>query len=108
MNQEMREQIKAGKKVATAAKWREMIQSCRGSGKMVAVWCEENGVAESTYYRNLRLVREEFLSGEQQIVPIKTKAPQGIRITAGIINIAMPENAAPEQLKAIIEALKIC
>ncbi len=108
MNQEMTEQISEGKKMANGAKWREMIQSCQGSGKTVAVWCEENGVPQSTYYRNLRLVREEFLNGEQQIVPIKTKPPQGIRITAGMINIALPENAAPDQLKAIIEALKKC
>ena len=89
-------------------KWQERILSCQESGKTVTAWCEENGIAASTYYRKLRKMREEMLSSEQQIVPLKPRTAHGIRITAGEINIAMPEDADPEQLKAIIEALKTC
>ena len=54
------------------------------------------------------MMREDILSGEQQIVPIKPRVPYGIRITAGEISIAMPKNADPEQLAAIVGALKSC
>ena len=81
---------------------------CQESGKPVTAWCEENGISPSTYYRKLRMMREDILSGEQQIVPIKPRVPHGIKITAGEISIAMPENADPEQLAAIVGALKSC
>ena len=91
-----------------AAEWREKILSCQESGKPVTAWCEENGISPSTYYRKLRMMREDVLCGEQQIVPIKPRVPHGIRITAGEISIAMPENADPDQLAAIVGALKSC
>ena len=108
MNQEMTERIVETKELVNAAEWRERILSCQESGKTVTSWCEENGISLSTYYRKLRMMREEILSGEQQIVPIKPKVSHGIRITAGEISIAMPENADPDQLAAIIGALKTC
>ena len=104
----MTEQITETKELVTAAAWRERILSCQESGKTVTAWCEENGISPSTYYRKLRMVREEILSGEQQIVPIKPRVTHGIRITAGEISIAMPEHADPEQLAAIVGALKSC
>ena len=108
MNQEMTEQIAEVKGLVNAAEWREKILSCQESGKTVTAWCEENGISLSTYYRRLRMMREDILSGEQQIVPIKPRVSHGIRITAGEISIAMPENAEPDQLAAIVGALKSC
>ncbi len=108
MNQEMTERIAETKELVNAAEWRERILSCQESGKTVTAWCEENGIPQYTYYRKLRMMREDMLSGEQQIVPIKPRVSHGIRITAGEISIAMPENADPEQLAAIIGALKSC
>ena len=49
-----------------------------------------------------------MLSGEQQVVPIAGRSPQGIRITAGEISVTLPGDTAPKQLKAIIGALKSC
>lgn len=46
-----------------------------GKRKTVTEWCKENGIAPSTYYRKLRMMREDILSSEQQIVPIKLKGP---------------------------------
>ena len=108
MNQEMTERIAETKELVNAAEWREKILSCQESGKPVTAWCEENGIPQYTYYRKLRMMREEMLSGEQQIVPIKPRVSHGIRIIAGEISIAMPENADPEQLAAIVGALKSC
>ena len=86
MNQEMTERIAETKELVTAAEWREKILACQESGKPVTAWCEENGISPSTYYRKLRMMREDILSGEQQIVPIKPRVPHGIRITAGEIS----------------------
>ena len=108
MNQEMTERIAETKELVNAAEWREKILSCQESGKPVTAWCEENGISPSTYYRKLRMMREDILSGEQQIVPIKPRVSHGIRITAGEISISLPEGASPEQLAAVIGALKSC
>ena len=71
MNQEMTERIAETKELVITAEWREKILACQESGKPVTAWCEENGISPSTYYRKLRMMREDILSGEQQIVPIK-------------------------------------
>ena len=31
--------------------WQERIIECRSSGKPVKVWCQEQGVSATTYYR---------------------------------------------------------
>jgi len=36
--------------------WREMVRSCRNSGKTVGVWCRENNINVKTYYYRLRRV----------------------------------------------------
>ena len=41
--------------------WQQRIQECQQSGKGVQVWCKENGIAASTYYRYLRKIRETLL-----------------------------------------------
>ena len=41
--------------------WQQRIQECQQSGKDVQVWCKENGIAASTYYRYLRKIRETLL-----------------------------------------------
>ena len=30
--------------------WTERVAACRSSGKSVRQWCQENGIAEKTYY----------------------------------------------------------
>ena len=66
MNQEMTERIAETKEMVSDAEWQERILCCQESGKTVAAWCKENGIAVS----KLRMLREEMLSREQQIVPI--------------------------------------
>ena len=108
MEQGMTEQIKETKSVVRSREWQGRILECQQSGKTVREWCEEHGISQTVYYRWLRRLREEMLSGEQQVVPIAGRSPQGIRITAGKISVTLPGDTAPEQLKAIIGALKSC
>lgn len=50
--------------------WKSIISECRASGMTVSAWCKANGIVEQTYYRNLKLLREELL--ENLPAPIAT------------------------------------
>ena len=42
--------------------WKSIISECRASGMTVKAWCKANGIVEQTYYRNLKMLREEMLA----------------------------------------------
>ena len=98
-------QIKAGLSVRN---WEAQIRACQESGKTVKEWCRDNGIPVGTYYARLRRVREAAITEEQRVYPLKAEDPTGIRIIAGEIDISLPEGASPEQLAAVIGALKSC
>ena len=98
-------QIKAG---ISVQKWEEQIRACQESGKKVKEWCKENGIPVGTYYSRLRRIRETALTEEQQAFTQTAKRSEGIHITSGEISVSLPEGASPEQLAAIVRALKSC
>ena len=98
-------QIKAGLSVRN---WEAQIRACQESGKTVKEWCRDNGIPVGTYYARLRRVRETAITEEQRVFPLTAEQPAGIRIKAGGIDISLPEGASPEQLAAVIGALKSC
>lgn len=98
-------QIKAGLSVRN---WEAQIRACQESGKTVKEWCRDNGIPVGTYYARLRRIREAAITEEQRMFPLTAEKPAGIRITAGGIDISLPEGASPEQLAAVIGALKSC
>ena len=98
-------QIKAG---ISVRKWEEQIRACQESGQTVKEWCGENGIPVGTYYSRLRRIRETVLTEEQQAFPQTSKRSEGIQITSGEISVSLPEGASPEQLAAVIGALKSC
>ena len=75
MNQEMTERIAETKELVITAEWREKILACQESGKPVTAWCEENGISPSTYYRKLRMMREDILSGDAADRTDQTESP---------------------------------
>ena len=98
-------QIKTGISVRN---WEEQIRACQESGKTVKEWCRDNGIPVGTYYARLRRIREVAITEEQRMFPLTAEKPAGIRITAGGIDISLPEGASPDQLAAIVRALKSC
>lgn len=71
-------------------------------------WCEENGVSRGSYYAHLRKLREETLE-EHQFVPVGNAVPAGeIRMEGSGICVTLPGDANPEQIRAVISALKPC
>ena len=90
--------------------WQQRILDCQSSGMSVKAWCQANGISTGSYYFHLRKIRESVLE-ENQIIPLEPPKPvssSGIRIESAGITITLPENAAPEQLAAVLAALKSC
>ena len=90
--------------------WRQRIIDCQSSGKSIKVWCRENGIATSSYYHYLRKIRESVLE-ENQLVSIgkpSSVSSDGIRIESGNIRVTLPDTVSPEQLTAVLSALKSC
>ena len=90
--------------------WQQRILDCQNSGMSVKAWCHANGISTGSYYFHLRKIRETVLE-ENQIVSLDPPNPassSGIRIESGGITITLPENVSPEQLTAVLSALKSC
>ena len=90
--------------------WQQRVLDCQNSGMSVKAWCQQNGISTGSYYFHLRKIRESVLE-ENQIIPLEPPKPvssTGIRIESAGITVTLPENAAPEQLAAILSALKPC
>ena len=90
--------------------WQQRILDCQSSGMSVKAWCQQNGISTGSYYFHLRKIRESVLE-ENQIIPLEPPKPvssSGIRIESAGITITLPENTAPEQLAAVLSALKSC
>lgn len=90
--------------------WEQRIQDCQSSGKSVKAWCLENGISAGSYYYHLRKIRESVLE-EHLVVPLdspKAVSSAEIRIESAGITVALSGTATPEQLTAVVAALKSC
>ena len=90
--------------------WQQRILDCQNSGMSVKAWCQQNGISTGSYYFHLRKIREWVLE-ENQIIPLEPPKPvssTGIRIESAGITITLPGTVTPEQLAAILSALKPC
>ena len=54
------DQVTKVKKYLKREQWKTLIKECQSSGMTVTAWCKTNGICEQTYYRNLKLLREEL------------------------------------------------
>lgn len=107
--------------------WKSIISECRASGMTVKAWCKANGIVEQTYYRNLKMLREEIL--EHLPTPIvnedctekptvfkklEVTAPVGntkaaIVIRLGGATIEVSEGTSQQTIQAVLLALQgIC
>ena len=98
------------KEEVSEQEWQKRIIDCQNSRMNVRTWCSENGIKPSTYYFHLRRIRESVLE-ENRIIPVEkpqTIPSSEIRVTSGNITITLTEHVSPEQLKAVLLALKSC
>ena len=96
------------RKKVSREEWRERILACRSSGLPVRRWCEEKGISPGSYYAHLRKFREEAIT-EHPFVPVGNTIPTGeIQMEGRGIRVTLPGDASPEQIRAVIAALKPC
>lgn len=90
--------------------WQQRILDCQNSGMSVKAWCRVNGISTGSYYFHLRKIRESVLEENRiiSLVPPKPSSSSRIHIESGGITITLPENVSPEQLAAVLSALKSC
>ena len=60
--------------------WKTIITECRASGMTVTSWCKTHGIAEQTYYRNLKKLREmEIDKLPASLMPLPDEKPVAFR-----------------------------
>ena len=112
------------KKHLKREQWKTLIKDCQTSGMTITAWCKQNDICEQTYYRNLKILREEIcdslpvsLSEPQKPVAFKKLEVQSpVANTQAAVIIHLPsasleiQNGATQQtVEAVLLALKnIC
>ena len=95
--------------------WNRRVEACRNSGLSVGQWCQENGIAVSTYFswqkkvfQALKEVREITFAE----VPITERCQPFGHIVAAMeisgVRIQVYEGADETTLQAILQAAKSC
>ena len=109
--------ISEAKKRVRLEAWAEMYREYLESGKTIKAWCEENGIARTTFHNRLRQMREAALEPKQEIVPVSAcveemHAPTAnagtIRITSHGIIAELPQDISPELLTVLLKGLSSC
>ena len=110
--------------------WAEEIAECQSSGMKISEWCQMKGISCNTYYRRLRIVRNEFLECSEaplrEIVPLSIattptaeevpvavkKSPdhksEKVFIRKNGIEIELPQNTDDHTLLALLRGLQQC
>lgn len=99
------------------ADWSEKIMTCRNSGMSVRRWCQENGVAEKTYYYWQRRLFET-LSHQQEgaapafaeVTPAQPVHSGNVAVTVRIAGVEadIHSGADAATIEAVLRILKSC
>ena len=69
------DQVTRVRKYIKREQWKTLIQECQSSGMTVTAWCKANDICEQTYYRNLKLLREEVCNNLPVPLPDTCEKP---------------------------------
>ena len=97
------------------AEWSRRVEACRSSGLTVVQWCQENGIAVSTYFSWQRKVFQA-LKEVQKItfaeVPVLEYSQPSGHVVASLeisgVQIQVYEGADTNTLQALLQAAKSC
>ena len=98
------------------AEWSRRVEACRNSGLTVVQWCQENGIAVSTYFSWQRKVFQalqevqEVTFAEVPVIEERTQ-PSGHIVAAmevSGVRIQIYEGADKATLQALLQAAKSC
>lgn len=74
------DQVTKVRKRLKLEQWKTIITECRASGMTVTSWCKTHGIAEQTYYRNLKKLREmEIDKLPASLMPLPDEKPVAFR-----------------------------
>ena len=97
------------------AEWSRRVEACRNSGLSVGQWCQENGIAVSTYFSGQRKVFQALKEVQEVTfaeVPIMEHFQLSGHIVAAMevsgVQIQVYEGADEATLQAILQAAKSC
>ena len=92
--------------------WGRRVEACRNSGQQVSKWCEEQGIAVSTYYSWQKKVFQAVTSENEVCFAEIPVRPIGAEIAASIqcgeLQVDIHAGADSEMIQTIIRALKSC
>ena len=96
--------------------WQERIRECRGSGKTVSAWCEEQGISEKTYYYwHRKLMKLQNQTGEvvssafyEISRNLRNTAEVSATLHCGGLDADVYSGANEETLIRLCRALKQC
>ncbi len=96
--------------------WSQRVESCRSSGLTVGRWCQENGIAVSTYYSWQKKVFQALKEAQEVTfaeVPVTERPQSSEQQVAAVmevsgVRIQVYEGADTATLQAILQAAKSC
>lgn len=95
--------------------WSRRVEACRSSGLPVGQWCQENGIAVSTYFfwqRKVFQALKELQEVTFAEVPVMERTQSSGHIAAAMevsgVRIQVYEGADKDTLQAILQAAKSC
>ncbi len=95
--------------------WSQRVESCRSSGLTVSQWCQENGIAISTYFSWQKKVFQALREAQKVTfaeVPVMGSSQPSEHIVAAMevsgVRIQVYEGADGATLQAILQAEKSC
>ena len=117
------DQVTEVKKEFRKEQWQSLIREQQNSQMTVKAFCQSKGVSSSTYYKQLRKLREETIkslpitvpqkANEQPVefMPLEIKSPIPQTKAAVIIHlpsatIEIPDGMSPQTVEAVLIALK--
>lgn len=69
----MEDSVKKTKHELNILKWKQLITDFNNSDMTLSEWCDLNHVGKSTYYKYLRLIRNDLLNEQSSPVKIESK-----------------------------------
>ena len=97
------------------AEWGRRVEACRNSGLTVVQWCQENGIAVSTYFSWQRKVFQALKEVQEVTfaeVPVLEYSQPSWHVAASVevsgIQIQVYEGADTNTLQALLQAAKSC
>ena len=95
------------------AEWSRQVEECRSSGLSVRAWCEQTGIAVSTFHYRQQKVWEALQRQNQFVeVPISIDQCRSTSVAAtvhfGEVRADIHNGADEATLTALIHALRSC